>query len=101
MITLTLYQFLIFFGWACLGQVFAIAVQQYKFAPRISRYGGFSIKVWVCDNGWRIVVTIIAMIVGVVFTEAILQVKLNELTAFLAGFFTDKTIDAITNRKKQ
>jgi hypothetical protein len=56
--------------------------------------------VWICENGWRIVATVIAMMIGVVFTEPILGVKLNHLTAFLAGFFTDKTVEAITNRKK-
>jgi len=100
LITLTLVQFLYYFAWCALGQIFSIAAQQVKFAPRITKYGGFSIKVWMCENGWRVVLTIIAMIAGVAFTKQLTGTDLNELTAFFAGAFTDRTIDAITNRKK-
>jgi len=100
MITLTLTEFLIYFTWACTGQLFAIALQQVKHTETIKTYGGFNLARWICDNGWRVILTTIAMVIGVVFTEPVLNVTLNELTAFFAGMGTDKIIDSLVNKKK-
>lgn len=97
---MTFMQFGYFLMWASFGQLFSLAMQQVKYAPKIQRYGGFSIITWLNENFWRIVLTICAMVAGVAFTPQLTGAELNEFTAFLAGFTTDKIIDSLMNRKK-
>lgn len=101
MITLSVSEFFIYFFWACLGQLYCISSEQVKHAPRIAAYGGFSFKIWLKENWARSVSTAIVMVIGVLFAEPVLNMELNELTAFLSGVFADVTADAITNRKKK
>jgi hypothetical protein len=98
-IGMTVFQILYFLAFAAFGQLFSIAIQQVKYAPRIKAYGGFSLFIWLTDNLWRVVVTICAMIAGVLFTPQLSGQELTEWTAFLSGFATDKIIDSFINRK--
>jgi hypothetical protein len=98
--TLSLIQFFYFFAYACFGQLFSIAMQQVKYGNKIKAYGGFSLLVWVNENGWRAVLTICCMVAGVLFTEQLSGSPLSAWSAFLSGFATDKIIDSLVNRKK-
>lgn len=100
MITLSLTEFFIYFGWACLGQLYAITKQQFKHSSPIKTYGGFKKSIWILENWKRVLSTIIAIIIGVIFFDAVPGIALNPLTAFLAGFFADQNADAIINKKK-
>lgn len=97
---MTLIQISYFFAFSCFGQLISIAVQQVKYGAKIRRYGGFSLWVWLNENFWRGVLTVLAMLAGVIFTEQLFGAPLNEWQAFLSGFATDKIIDALVNRKK-
>jgi hypothetical protein len=100
-IGMTAFQMLYFLSFAAFGQFFSIALQQVKYAPRIKAYGGFSILIWINENFWRVIVTLCAMIAGVLFTPQLTGQELTEWTAFLSGFATDKVIDSLLNRKDE
>lgn len=97
---LTIAHYGYFLAFAMLGQLLSIAVQQVKYGRVIYSSGGFSILIWLNENGWRAILTLGAMIAGVLFTEQLTGAPLNEWQAFLSGFATDKIIDSLVNRKK-
>lgn len=99
-IGMTILQVLYFLAFAAFGQLFSIALQQVKYAPRIKAYGGFRVFRWLDDNIWRVVLTLCAMVAGVLFTPQLSGQELTEWTAFLSGFATDKIIDSLINRKE-
>jgi len=98
-ITLTVVNFFYFFAWAGIGQGLSVCQQLIKYWPRILEFGGFSLGTWLKDNWPRILFTIGLMTIGVLLHDQIWGSPINELTAILAGAFTDRTADMIFNRK--
>jgi len=97
---MTSLHFYYFLAFACFGQLFSIAIQQVKYGKLIASRGGFSILIWLNENGWRVIMTLCAIVAGVLFTPQLSGQDLTEWTAFLSGFATDKVVDSFVNRKE-
>lgn len=89
---------LLFYGY--IGALLSYLIQVYKYFPRIKKESGYSILYALRDNIWRLLLTFIIVPVGILFSEELLQFKISAFTSLLAGFMSDKTIDALANRKK-
>lgn len=61
----------------------------------------FKFKKFIYENEIRILLSILAVIVGVLFHEQLLGSELNTWTAFLSGFMSDKIIENLMNRRKK
>lgn len=89
---------LMFYGY--IGAILSYLIQVYKYFPRIKKESGFSPYFALKDNWLRGLLTIIIVPVGILFSEELLQIKISPFTSMIAGFMSDKTIDALANRKK-
>lgn len=92
---MTLSIFGYYFLWSCFGKLISVLLQLYKSKGQIKANGGFQWGYYIKSNWPRFLVTLSAMVVGVLFTESLLGVKLNELTAITAGFSTDVIVDRL------
>lgn len=93
-------QFISFLMFGYLGLVISYLIQLYKYYPRINKNGGFSIWFAISDNWIRIMIGLLIIPVGIRFSQELLGITITEWTAFLSGFFSDRTIDSLKNRKK-
>lgn len=75
-----------------IGFVFSVTGQFYKAK-------NFAFKKWWNDEKFRIVTNLLAIGVGVIFTEQLTGSKINLLSAFEAGVFTDVIIDRFITKK--
>lgn len=58
------------------------------------------LKLWLKDNIIRGLLSVFAILCGIMFSDDLLGLPLNDFTAFLAGFCADKTINSLINRKQ-
>lgn len=89
---------LLFYGY--IGAVLSYLFQVFKYYPRINKEGGFSAYYAAADNKFRILGVIIVIPLGVLFSKELLGVELTPFTSLLSGLASDKTMDALSNRKK-
>lgn len=89
-----------FLFWGYFGLVLSYLFQLFKYYPKIKRTGGFSFGYYLKDNAPRILIGLLIIPLGVKFSHELLNINLTEWTAFLSGFFSDRTVDILKNRKK-
>lgn len=53
------------------------------------------------QNKWRVIQSIIAIPIGLIFTQDLLGIELNSFSALLLGFNIDKLLETIKDRKKR
>lgn len=90
-----------------IGFVISVLIELLRTRKKIKAKGGFSIKVWLLDNWVRSSLSIILILVGVLYIPEIgkligFDLEVNNKGALVAGFMTDKIIEAlITIKPKQ
>jgi ABC-type uncharacterized transport system YnjBCD ATPase subunit len=57
-------------------------------------------KFWT-RNKFRIYLSFLAIVIGILFSEQLLGSQLNNWTAFLSGFMSDKLIENLLKRKRK
>ncbi len=93
---MSLQQFTVFFILGMVGVVGSMIMEMYKKRMNFKAEGksfDFSMGYWIKDNAMRFILSTFAVIVGILFTKDVLDTELNNFTAFLAGFNTDKIIE--------
>lgn len=100
MTELTFSEFFYYLAWGFFGIALSLSVQQFKSYPEIKREGGFSLGYFIRNNAKRFFGTMLFMVAGILFTEKFSGHEISEWEAVMAGFNTDKIVDAFTNRKK-
>jgi len=78
---------------AVIGLSFSLFLEAYDTKTKVN------IKDWFKENKKRIIINLVTIVFGVLFTENISGVELNSYTSFLAGFTTDKIIKVLNNKK--
>lgn len=53
------------------------------------------------QNKWRVIQSIVAIPIGLIFTQDLLGIELSAFSALLLGFNIDKLLEAIKDRKKR
>jgi ABC-type uncharacterized transport system YnjBCD ATPase subunit len=61
----------------------------------------FAFKTFWSRNKIRIYLSVLAVIVGILFSEQLLGSQLNVWTAFLSGFMSDKLIENLLKRRRK
>lgn len=85
--------------WGLIGFVFSVLIEMIRHKNKIKKTGGFSIIFWLKDNSNRIILSILAIIVGVLFSNDLIGKEISNWGAFLSGLVTDKIIEALTKYK--
>lgn len=96
---LTIVQLISYFVWSILGFITSLLIEIIRHRKTVKERGGFSIKYWIADNSARFLLTIVAMIVGIVFSTQMLNIQPSIFEAFSAGLISDKIIEAIIKLK--
>lgn len=89
---LTLVDFCAYYIMGFIGFLFSIFGQFYKAK-------NYSLKEWWIKEKFRIVLNLLAIALGIVFTEQLTGTTINLLSAFEAGVFTDVIIDRFITKK--
>jgi hypothetical protein len=84
---------------ALLGMVMSMLIQQVKHQNPIKASGGFKWSTWILENWKRVLLNLLGMLVGILFSEQLLGITLTAWAAFLAGYTTDNVIDSLVNKK--
>lgn len=90
--------FSIYLLFAIIGLIFSLVLELYKSDIKSDK---FSFKYWWSKNKFRVILNIIAMTLGVLFTEDLLGIKLSVYTSFLAGFTSDKILETLKKKIKK
>jgi len=85
-----------FAPYAFLGLLISVVMDVYSSGASLAE---FSAKKWATDNGVRVVLSMLCLIAGLLFSEDIFGVKLNALTAFWGGIGNDNLINMFVRRR--
>lgn len=91
--------FVAYLLWAGVGLIASVLIELIRHHKAIKDKGGFSIKFWLLDNLARFLLSIIAIIVGILFSPDVLGVTISNFGAFMAGLVTDKIVEALITLK--
>jgi len=84
--------FIAYYIMGFIGFIFSVLGQFYKAK-------NFAITKWWNDEKFRILVNLIAIGLGIIFTEQLTGTEISLLGAFEAGVFTDVIIDRFITKK--
>lgn len=87
--------FLVYFIFATLGIIVFIVLQQVQRKKEKSEKTASGIGDWIKKNKARVLLTFLAVIIGILFTEDVLGIKLNNWGAMSVGLSTDVIIEKI------
>jgi len=90
--------FAIYLLFAFTGLLFSLVLELYKSDVKSKE---FKFKYWWSHNKFRVILNIIAMTLGILFTEDLLGIKLSVYNSFLAGFTSDKIIETLKRKLKR
>ena len=90
--------FLIYIIFSIIGLVFSLLLEVYKagIKPETFDWGYYWKR-----NRFRILLNIITMTLGVLFTEDLLGIELNVYSSLLAGFTSDKVLETLKTKHKK
>lgn len=80
--------------WGIIGFILSVLIDILRNKEKIKRTGGFNLSYWLKDNIVRLLISIIAIFIGCIFTEDLFNIKGN-LGGLMAGFMTDKVVEAL------
>ncbi len=81
------------------GLISSILVELIRHKNVVKSKGGFSIGYWFQDNFARVLLSIIIIIVGVLYSDDLVGVGVGNKGALVLGFCTDKIIETIISLK--
>jgi hypothetical protein len=92
-------QFTALLIWGLLGLILSTLLEMIRHKSKIKIKGGFNFIFWIKDNAIRLIVSLIAVIIGVSFSKDLIGIEVSNLGAISAGFCTDKIIEALIKFK--
>ena len=98
---ISLQQCLVYFFFGMIGIIFSMLIEVYRKSSKHklnNKEFSFSTGYYVQDNFIRFILSIFVVMAGILFTEDLLQMKINNFVALLAGFNTDKIIESFKSK---
>jgi len=92
-------QFIALLLWGFVGFIFSILIELLRHTKKIKTKGGFNFAFWLKDNTIRFILSVLAIVIGVLFTPDLIGKDIGNFSALLAGLVTDKIIEALTKFK--
>lgn len=80
--------------WGIIGLILSVLVDVLRNKEKIKRTGGFNLIFFIRDNIVRLIVSLLSVLIGVLFNDELFGIEGN-LGGLLAGFFSDKIIEAL------
>ena len=92
-------QYITLIIFAFLGLIGSLLVELIRNKEVIKKSGGFSLGYWFTNNFARLLLSIIIVFVGVLYTEDLVGIAIGNKGALVMGFCTDKIIETIISLK--
>lgn len=93
---ITIVDFVAFYLLALFGLFLSMALEVYKLHKKIE---DFELKIWFDINQYRLLLNLVFIVLGIIFTEELTGSIVTPFTAFLAGFSVDKVIESFKDKK--
>jgi len=90
--------FLVFLTFGALGLLSSILFDIYSSGTSTKK---FSLKYWWKCNKWRLSLSVLAVVIGILFSEQLLSIEMSNWASFLAGFTADKLIESLMQRRRR
>lgn len=84
--------------YALLGLLISLVSDVYSSGIKLK---DFSFSKYFSDNGIRILLSVLCIIAGLIFTEEYFGVIINKEYAFMAGLANDKIVEVFIHRKNK
>ena len=83
-----------------LGLIISLLIELMFHSKKIKKTGGFKIRYYFKDNIYRLIISILSVVIGATFTEDIIGVAVSLKGAFILGLASDKVIQWVIKLKK-
>lgn len=84
---------------AIIGLIASLLVELIRHKNDIKKKGGFSFIYWLQDNWSRMLLSVIIILIGVLYTQDLVGIEVGNKGALVMGFCTDKIIETIVSLK--
>jgi len=91
--------YVVLISYGILGLLISMLIELIRNKNKIKSQGGFKLTYWFYDNFARILLSIIAIFVGIQFSPELLNLKISNWGALVAGISTDKIIETLVSLK--
>lgn len=95
---ITLAGLLVFLTIGVFGIVMSMLIDIYSSGIAFSE---FSWKKWISDNGSRIILSFLVLILAIAFAEELTGIERGNWSMFIAGFTSDKIIENLAQRRRR
>jgi len=95
---ITLDMFLVYFVFGLIGLISSVAFDIYSSGTSGNKLSG---KIWWNDNKWRLLLSVLTVIIAILFSEQLMSITMSNWAGFLAGFTADKLIESLIQRRRR
>jgi hypothetical protein len=94
----TIYSFLAFMLWGVFGLLFSwiLDISSSGISP-----SQFKLRKWWSENSWRVITSVMILLLAVVFADQLVGVKSSTWGMFIAGLAADKIIETLNQRRRK
>lgn len=82
-----------------IGLLGSILVELIRHKKNIKSNGGFNTAYWVADNFYRLLLSVLVIVIGVLYTQDLVGMSVGNKGAVVLGFCTDKIIETLVSLK--
>lgn len=95
-VTWTMFTVFLLFG--LIGLVTSVAFDIYSSGASSKE---LSFKVFWNDNRWRLLLSLLVIVIAILFSEQLLEMQMGNWSSFIAGFTADKIIENMMQRRRR
>lgn len=90
--------FVVFLTFGLVGLITSVAFDIYSSGATGKE---FSIKIFWKDNKWRMLLSLLVIVIAILFSEQLMSITMSNWASFLAGFTADKLIENLMQRRRR
>ena len=95
---ITFEMFIVFLLFGLVGTITSVLLDVYSSGTSMKK---FSLKYWWSGNKVRALLSLLILVVGIIFSEQLLSIKMSNWASFLVGLTSDKIIENLLQRKRR
>ena len=90
--------FIVFTIFGLVGLLTSVAFDIYSSGAKSKE---LSLKVFWKDNKWRLILSLLVIVIAILFSEQLMSISMSNWASFLAGFTADKLIENLMQRRRR
>ena len=90
--------FVVFMTFGFVGLITSVAFDIYSSGAKSKE---LSIKKFLKDNSWRLILSLLVIVIAILFSEQLMSIQMSNWASFLAGFTADKLIENLMQRRRR